>query len=313
VLTTDQIAAYRKNGFVLVDGLVTPAEVAPALAAMEQLFYGKPFATWLRQDADRALPGSVPDGVVPMPDGRRSRWPTGDERLDRLIENDALLDVAAALLDDEPFFCAGIAFLRAGPTDTRFPELPHTGWHFDHCNNSLLPPSPDLRHDYVNVVVYLHDVDEAGAPTLLLPGTQLRAVDLAIGQLAVGNFLDGTFTDLRRLGELPAPVPAVGRAGSVLFYSSFLVHAAQPFRDRRLQRAQWTLSLGRRRHASWCRHDNPFGYEHRAVTRIALARTKTRVRTLLGWPPPGDPYYTAATLELLQRSYPGIDLRDYRR
>jgi hypothetical protein len=83
--SSDWTTLLRRCSNVLVDGLVTAAEVAPALAAMDQLFYGKPFETWLRQDADRALPGSVPDGVVPMPDGRRSRWPTGDERLDRLV------------------------------------------------------------------------------------------------------------------------------------------------------------------------------------------------------------------------------------
>lgn len=45
MLTTDQIAADRENGFVLVDGLMTPAEVAPALAAMEQYLHGQPFAS----------------------------------------------------------------------------------------------------------------------------------------------------------------------------------------------------------------------------------------------------------------------------
>lgn len=312
-LTSNQhLESFRRDGFVIVEGLYAPGVVAKALAAVEQLFYRMPFAEWLAHHADHAMPGSVPDGVTPLPDGRRSRWPTGDERLDRLIENDALLAIAASLLGAEPFFCAGVVFVRAGPVDTRFPGAPHEGWHFDHFNNSLLPPSPVLgRYEYVNAVVYLHDVDQRGAPMLLLPGTHARAAELTANEIAADNFDQGTFRDLRRIAKLPAPVAATAAAGSVLFYSSLLVHAAQRFADRRRQRAQWTLSLGRRDNAPWCRYDNPFGYEHREGTRIALARTTPRVRTLLGWPEPGDPYYTPATLAVLRACYPGIDLTAY--
>jgi hypothetical protein len=313
MLTSDQLAAYSRDGFLIVDGLFEPATIDAARAACERLFYGKSYADWLAEDAHHALPGSVPDGVAPMPGGRRSRWPTGDERLDRLIENAGLLATAAALLGEQPFFCAGITFVRAGPTDTRHPAHPHEGWHIDHFNNSLLPPSPTFeRHDYVNATVFLHDVDTDGAPILFLPGTHRRANEFLTTEAASGNWTEGTIHDLRRLPGLPAAIPATARAGAVLFYSSFVLHAAQPFADRRRQRILWTLSLGRRSNAAWCRHDNPFGFDHREGTRQALAMTTASVRTLLGWPPPGDPYYTPATLAALARSYPGIDLDPYR-
>jgi len=313
-LTSTQVAAYRRDGYLIVPGLYAPADVVQPLAAVESLFFGMPFSIWLERHAALAPRGSIPDGVAPMPDGRRTRWPTGDERLDRLIENAKLLSAAAELLGEQPFFCAGVTFLRCGPTDDRFPPTIHAGWHFDHFNNGLLPPSPTSdRHDYMNVVVFLHDVDEQCAPILFLPGTHQSATEIVVSQLATDNFVDGTLRDVRRVTGLPAPVAAVARAGDVLFYSSFVLHSPQPFGDRRRRRALWTLSLGRRSNAAWCRHDNPFGYENRAITRIAIARTTTAVRTLLGWPPPGDPYYSPSTLAALASCYPGIDLADYRR
>lgn len=313
MLTDRDLADYRRDGFVLVPGPFAPAAIDAARAALEQLFYGMPFAQWLATRAAAAAPDSIPDGVAPLADGRRTRWPTGHEALDRLIENDALIAGARHLLGSEPLFGQGVLFVRAGPTDRRFPAAPHAGWHFDHFNNGLLPPAPGPGgHDYLNVAVFLTDVDDDCAPTLMLPGTHARAAALASAQLERGNFVDGAVGDLRLLGPLPRPVPAIGRAGTVWFYSSYLLHSAQPFVDRSRQRAFWTLSLGRREQAPWCRHTNPFDYTHREFTRAALARTTANVRTLLGWPPPGDAYYRAETLRLLEQLYPGIDVSAYR-
>ncbi len=311
--TPAELEAFRRDGFVVLPGVFLPERMAAALAALEPLFYGEPFATWEREQAAGRRPGTIADGIAPFADGRRSRWPTGHDALDALIEEATLLDVATALLDATPFFCNAHLFLRCGPTDQRFPADPWSGWHFDHLNHGLLPPADDpATHHYLNLAVHLADVDADCAPTLFLPGTQRRAVALAAAALADGNFDAGTFRDVRRLGDLGDPVAATGPVGSVTVASSYVLHAAQPFRDRRRQRPFWTLSVGRRDHASFCRYADPFLHGERDHLRPWLIRATPRLRTLLGWPPPGDPYYTPATLTLLERAYPGIGLAPYR-
>ena len=110
------------------------------------------------------------------------------------------------------------------------PDNPWEGYHIDHYTNCLLPPYDQTgRFDYVNSGVYLHDVEDDGAPMLVIPGSHKVAGPAFVRALDHDNAAGGSFKDLRQATELAAPVPATGRQGSALFYSSYLVHAAQPF------------------------------------------------------------------------------------
>ena len=82
-------------------------------------------------------------------------------------------------------------------------------------------------------MVYLHDVKEEGASMHVIPGShrQAGAVLLEIGQPS-----GGSIPDLRDFPELGTPVSTAAGAGSVLLYSSYLIHAAVPFKDQRKQR-----------------------------------------------------------------------------
>ena len=45
---------------------------------------------------------------------------------------------------------------------------------------------------------------------------------------------------------------------------------------------------------------------------IARERTTSRLRELLGFPPPGHPYWNRETLAGVAARYPGMDMRPYR-
>ena len=200
-----------------------------------------------------------------------------------------------------------------GPTDKRHPDNPWEGYHIDHYTNCLLPPYDQTgRFDYVNSGVYLHDVEDDGAPMLVIPGSHKVAGPAFVRALANGNAAGGSFKDLRQATELAAPVPAIGRRGAALFYSSYLVHAAQPFANKRTQRAFWTLSMCRRDNDRWTRFANPFMYGEREHMLPFFTATTPRVRGLFGWPEPGHPYFTSQTLDLLEHTLPGIDTGPYR-
>ena len=125
---------------------------------------------------------------------------------------------------------------------------------------------------------------------LVIPGSHKVAGPAFVRALANGNAAGGSFNDLRQVTELAAPVPSTGRRGAALFYSSYLVHAAQPFANKRTQRAFWTLSMCRRDNDRWTRFANPFIYGERehmlpffhrhhapSARPIRLARTRSPV------------------------------------
>jgi Phytanoyl-CoA dioxygenase (PhyH) len=118
--------------------------------------------------------------------------------------------------------------------------------------------------------------------------------------------------DIREVPEFAVPVPTTAKAGSALFYSSYLIHAAVPFRNKRKQRAFWTLSMARADNSAWTRLANPWTFSEREFIIPFWSRTTPRVRTLFGWPPPGHPYYTRQTVDFLATWFPGMDLSAYR-
>ena len=313
-LTPAQLDQFHRDGYIIVPDLFTADEMDAALAAMEQTFYGQSFQQWLA-DCDQGDASGVSDGFTTTHDHSegRSQFPVGAPALDRLIENETYLDVFEQCLDSKASYCNAHLFMRSGPTDKRHPDNPWEGYHIDHYTNCLLPPYDQTgRFDYVNSGVYLHDVEDDGAPMLVIPGSHKVAGPAFVRALAEDNAAGGSFKDLRQATELAAPVPSTGRRGAALFYSSYLVHAAQPFANKRKQRAFWTLSMCRRDNDRWTRFANPFIYGERDHMLPFFTATTPRVRGLFGWPEPGHPYFTSQTLDLLEHTLPGIDTGPYR-
>ena len=305
---------FRRDGYILVPDVFGDEEMDAALDAMERNFYGKSYASWL-EDFGRGEQGSVGDGFTTKQDEvvGRSQFPVGDPALDRLIENDRYLDLFELFLGDRPSYCNAHLFMRTGPVDERYPDESWSGYHVDHNTNCVLPPSTDAgRFSYINSGVYLHDVVDDGAPMLLVPGSHTRAAEVFGEGWEKGNMASVSHVrDIRKAG-LEDPVPAVGARGSALFYSSYLLHSAQPFENRKKQRAFWSLSMCRRDADRWTRFSNPFIYGEREYMLPFITRTTPRVRSLFGWPEPGHPYYTEQTLGLLVHAFPGIDTAPYR-
>ena len=312
-LTASQLEQFHRDGFIIVPDVFSVGEMDAALAAMDQTFYGKPFTAWLA-DFDAGQTQGVSDGFTTTHDHEqgRSQFATGAEALDRLIENETYLDIFEQCLGAEASYCNAHLFLRSGPTDKRHSEHPWQGYHMDHHTNCLLPPFGQTGlYDYVNSWIYLHDVLEDGAPMMVIPGSHKLAQEVFLNAFAARNAEGGSLKDLRLAESLAEPVPATGARGSAAFYSSYLIHAAQPFVDKRVQRALWTLSMCRRDNDRWTRFANPFIYGEREHMLPFFVRTNPRVRSLFGFPEPGHAYYTEQTLELLHYALPEMDLTLY--
>ena len=286
--------------------------MAAALNDMEKIFYGKSYAEYLAEsdstgEADPVEP-TVTNVVAHYGDTEygRAQFPTGFDSLDRLIENEEYLDTFAQCLGtDDVSYCNAHLFMRSGPTDQRHPEHPWQGYHADHGTNTFLPPGHAIgSFDYVNSGVYLHDVDDDGAPMHVIPGSHRQAADVLLR-------LGGSIGDIREVPEFIEPVPTTAKAGSALFYSSYLIHAAVPFENKRKQRAFWTLSMARSDTSRWTKLANPWSGPERRFFQPFWEKTTPFVRSLFGWPAPGHAYYTETTLKALAIQFPNMDLTPY--
>ena len=312
LLDQDQLDAFHRDGFILVEDLFDAKEMTAALNDMEHIFYGKSYVEYLEELDNTGITDSVEptvtNSVAHYGDTKygRAQFPTGFGALDRLIENDAYLDVFAQCLGtNDVSYCNAHLFMRSGPTDKRHPDHSWQGYHPDHGTNTFLPLSRAVgTFDYINSGVYLHDVDDDCAPMHVIPGSHRQAADVV---------LRGGLDDIRKIPEFAEPIPTSAQAGSGLFYSSYLIHAAVPFENKRKQRAFWTLSMARGDTSRWTKLANPWSGPEQKFFQPFWENTTPRVRALFGWPEVGHAYYTETTLKGISMRFPNMDLSPYQK
>ena len=322
-LSPAQLAAFRRDGWLLVPGAFGEEQTRAARVAMERLYYGdRTFEEWLPVESSSASDTTTTH--VPPELGQeehRARFPVGVAALDDLVEHEPFLDIIEQCMGERAAFCDAHLFLRAGATDRRYPQNKHSGFHMDHNTNCWLPPAPGAAFGYINATAYLSDVTADCAPMLVCSGSHLAAAAITSnltepgqpwaasdsGDSATYPFVE----DIREVPELSAPVPAVGPAGSCLVYSSYLFHAAQPFTNKRAQRVLWSWSCAPASTHPWQTLRSAWSPDERPAMTPFIQGTTPRVRSLFGWPEPGHAYYTVETLALLARLFPRMDLAPY--
>jgi hypothetical protein len=314
-LTPAQVAEFRRDGFIIVPGIFSSEMMDRALEQVDLITYGRPYAEWAAT-ATADTP-SVADGISNTKANGRPQFPTGVPVLDKLIENPDYLDAMEQLLDTQDLhFCNAHLFVRAGPNDKRHFAHPWQGFHADHDTNTFLPPrEPVGQYDTLATTILLHDIDPDGAPIMMIPGSHVDLAKNAVEYVRAGWMTSTNFLhDIRNFKSYDPNKfrSTVGKKGSVLFYSSYTVHAAIPFQNRTVQRSLWTLSMGRRSNQPWTGFVPPsYRYGEREHFVPFWQTTTPRVRSLFGWPKPGHPYYTRNTLELLHGTFPKVDLEPY--
>jgi len=303
----DEIAAWRRDGWVLVDGLIEPDEIDRALPDVHRVF-----PTGAEYHADPAgvtarylgTPAPAPrdrwpatgPGFRPEQHRWRSQFPFPGDALNRLCVHPAIVDFMERTLDagDIRLYQAQIGAKYTG--DANYEQPMHTD-----RNHSWLPPHPDLRWSHVESFLYLSDVTDGNAPTHLVPLERTRHYPPTLPLLWPENEADA----------YAAEIAAPGPRGSLLAYRSDVFHRGVDLTEPNGARFLLNVSF---KHAA---HDwiGFTAIQSRATSYhfIRFVEQSTpRELDLLGFPQPGHPIWTDELLDRTAERYPSLDLTPWR-
>jgi len=295
--------AWQTDGFVLLPGFIPAAELKPALDELPAMY-------------------PTAEGFHDGSDGRRDRFtvdewagidsfPFARAELSLLAVSDRVVDLAETLL--------GQGDLRISSAET---WAKYTGaadydqpLHRDYLNHTLMVPSDDPRFRQLELFVYLVDVPvELGPPSMLSRArtTGLPAKPNWYPREPVAEGWGGWAETAGRPDLYAGEVRAAGPAGTVVAWAPGTFHRGTGMT--RPGGARYTIHLAYRPAAAeWGQRMAWANRSHELAWYEFAHRATPRQLALFGFPPPGHPYWTEATVTGTAQRYPGLDLDPWRR
>lgn len=288
-ITAAQIRHYLEHGYVVIPRFLTPAELRKGRAGMSRYF---PSADELEATPERY--GFIYDD----PENLQVEFPFADDGLNDIATHPELIAFVQKVLGTDDIRLSQSAIWA------KYAGLGHyeQGLHLDYQGNTLVVPRDDGSYRQVNMILYYTDVTADLGPTHVVSQTQTR--DLPLWPT---HRWRKTSPELYRHEQ-----PVVVRAGGLLIFSMRTWHRASAI----------TAETGARfsHHFVWRAAEHDFqGYHlysrhgENEDLQAFLSRATPAQRQVLGFPGPGDPYWTDETLAAVQLRYPEMDLSAYRR
>ena len=305
----DEVAAWREDGWALLEEIVDTDEVDAAIADLRYVFpspekfHADPEAHRPpgRNDAElrRGYPEMPATGPAFRPEQHRFRaeFPFyGSGLLSRMCVHPAIVDFMERALGttDLRVYQAQASAKYTG--DANFEQPMHTD-----RNHSFLPPRMEPPWWHVESFLYLTDVDEGTAPT-----------HLASRKDAAGRSTNSIFMPDRDPELYGRERAAAGRRGSLLVYRPDVFHRGvdltKPGGHRFLLNVSYKVAG-----QDWIGfHAVQSQATHPAWVQFVEA-SAPRELELFGFPPPGHPVWTAALVDATTEKYPKLDVEPWRR
>lgn len=158
MLTAQQIAAWRNEGFVVAGG-VLPSDLVAQLASAA---------------ADRFPAAGTAESEAVTDFGSAVNFPSDLAALNEVTLHERLLGAVSELLDVEPIelrLTQSDVWAKYGRTDRRGGELDNQDQriHIDYPNHTLVHPTPWDRPEAVEIILYLSDIAGCGGSTAVVP------------------------------------------------------------------------------------------------------------------------------------------------
>jgi hypothetical protein len=304
----DHVAAWRDNGWVLIEGLVPTDEIDAATQDLHEMFptaaeyHADPAGEQERRVGRPAEPKEIytwPDsgpGFRPEQHRWQALFPFPLAALNRLCVHGAIVDFAERALQsrDLRVYQALASAKYAGETNYEQPM------HTDR-NHSWIPARNVAPWWHLETFLYLSDVNEGNAPTHLV------ALPDALGRATTVPLVMPKGDPDLYAAERPAP----GVRGSLLAYRTDVFHRGVDLTAPGT--ARFILGLGfKRAGQDWIGyHTQQSNSTSGAWVGFAEGSTPRELE-LFGWPPPGHPIWDAPLLDETARRYPDLDLEPWR-
>jgi hypothetical protein len=288
-ITDKQIELYLRHGYTIIPNFLTPDEIS---AAKQNLHRYVPTPDELAQTPER-YPHIHDD-----PEHLQFEFPFAGDALNHISTHPDLLAFAEKVLGTQNILLSQAAtWAKYAALNADYEQ----GLHLDYQGNSLVVPRDDGAYRQINMILYYTDVTQDLGPTYVV--SQEKTRNLPLWPTHRTRKKDPQLYKDER--------PVLANAGDLFLFSMRTWHRASSIEAD----AGYRLS----HHMVYRSADFPFqGYhqwsrfgENPDLERF-IATTTPKQRQALGFPAPGDPYWTPETLAAVQLRYPQMDLKPYR-
>ncbi len=304
----DEIARWRDDGWVLLEGLIGTDEIDAAAADLREM-YPTPVAFHADPAGEterwRGRPPARRDEFVWPPEGPgfrpdQHRWNSefpypGSGALNRLSVHPAIVDFAERALQttDLRLYQAHVSAKYTGVTNYEQPM------HTDR-NHSWLPPRAEPPWWHLETFLYLSDVHEGVAPTHVV------------------SLQDSTGHEPTEILVMPDGDPALyaaeqsakGGRGSLLAYRTDVFHRGVNLTDPGGARFLMALAF-KGADQDWIGYQSAHSRATSPAWTTFVEGSTPRELALFGFPPPGHPVWNRTLLDATAVRYPKLDLRPW--
>jgi hypothetical protein len=278
-------------GWCVIEDVIPPSALASAQLAVAEVF---PTADDFADDVDPVRNSAF----LTEAGGPRPQFPFEHEALNQLALHDVILDLAEQFLtiDDIRLYQAA-ATAKYSDAAPDYEQL----LHVDYANHTLVVPRTDVGYQHVTMFIYLSDVTPDTGATRVL--SREHTADIPV---------ERTYLHLEEYAHLyELEETASGPAGSAFVYRPDVFHRGVPMRAPRS--ARYLLPVAFKPPATdWIGyHAFPIRAEDMAWHRF-MRHATVRQLSALGFPRPGDAYWTTETLDGVAARYPSLDMRPWR-
>jgi hypothetical protein len=287
-ITERQIEQYFRDGYVIIPGFLTAAELSAACEGMLKYF---PTAEELSATPQRY------GTIFEDPEHLQVEFPFASDVLSDMSTHPEMIAFVERVLGtrDVMLSQAAIWAKYAGTGD--FDQ----GLHLDYQGNTLVVPRDDGDFRQVNMILYYSDVGGDLGPTMVVPQEKTR--DLSLWPTHRPRKGNASLYQNER--------PVLAAAGDLLIFSMRTWHRA----------SDMTADFGARfsHHFVWRGAVHAFqGYHQwsqqgeKPEMQHFIERASPRQREVLGFPPPGHAYWNDQTLADVAMRYPKMDMTPYK-
>lgn len=273
---------WRTQGYCIIENFVHPGVVG---ATVGQIHERLPTYDQFVNERD-----SWPDVEAYM----WSDFPYKSSLMNDLVLNPVLIDFARRALGTDDIVLSHSESITKYAADHDFDQLMHQ----DYGNNTFVVPASD-DFEQIASITYLTDVTIDLGPT--------KVVSYADGAPWAGS----THVSRDDAPELYAAEHAiVVPAGSILLYSMRTFHRGSAMFATEGLRHSLHIAY-QRRSMTWGGWRQYVRSAPRGWMAELICRVTPDQRTMIGFPPVGDPYWTVETVEAVGRRYPDMDMTPY--